>query len=63
MRNLNDRMKLAEVDAERSQYEDTVTMAELRRMTVENNRKNGRNEFTLEEINQYINEVRSGRKE
>lgn len=63
MRNIDDRMKLAEIEAERSQYEDTVTMAELRRMTIENNKKNGRKELTLEEINQYISEVRSGRKE
>ena len=58
----DDDIRYAQIRSEQNKYKPTLTMEEIREMTLENDRKCGRPVLTLEEINQYISEVRNGRK-
>lgn len=51
--------KWEEICREREKYKCTMTIDEMRKITIQNDRANGREPLTLEQINQYISEVRA----
>lgn len=53
--------KITEIESEQSKYPCSMTIEEMRMLTLENDKKCGRNPLTLDEINQYISEVRKGK--
>ena len=57
---MNDSIKLVEIESEQRKYASTMTIEEMRRLTLQNDKECGRNPLTLDEINEYIREVRYG---
>lgn len=58
---LENLIKMAEIESEQSKYPCTMTFDEMREITLEDYKKKGRAPLSLDEINQYISEVRNGR--
>ena len=56
----NTSLKMAEIKAEQEKYKCKMSIEEMIKMQQEYDRSRGEKPITLEQINQYIDEVRRG---